>query len=657
MSRAGYGTIDTVHETILIERDWNAPGVSSIAGTLKFSEHGSYIEDLKRGDTAIVSDAYEDERTHHTADVLAAINARSFINMPVTEHGRFVALIFVNHEKVRDWTPEEIAFMRDLGQRTRTAVERRRAELSLQASERRLGTAIDIAQLGTCEWEMATDAVTLDGRTRAIFAFGAEENVTAEMIFARIHPDDIERVRGLTEQALANPGRLKAEYRIQLPDGRISTVVSTNDFLLDAEGSPERTVGVFEDITRRRQTEAELRALNESLESRVAERTAELLQAQEALRQSQKLEAIGQLTGGVAHDFNNLLTVIGGSADLLRRPNLAEDKRERCVEAITTTVARAAKLTAQLLAFARRQSLRPEIADAVEQVRSAAEVASTILGTGIKINVQAPQEPCFTNIDAGQLGNAIVNMASNARDAMAGNGILTLSIAPAFGIPPLRGHAFRPGAFVAISVGDTGQGIEVENLGRIFEPFFTTKAAGQETGLGLSQVFGFAKQSGGDVSVESKVGQGARFTLYLPRTTTPERRPVELGDHLATGLRGDGCILVVEDNPDVREFAVTMLAELGYATVEAPDAQVALEVLAKAPDRFHLVFSDVMMPGMTGIELGREIQKRYAGLPIILASGYSDSLADDDRLEFELIKKPYSLDQLAASLARCSRPY
>jgi len=433
--------------------------------------------------------------------------------------------------------------------------------------------------------------------------------------------------------------------------GRIRTVVSTNDFKIGPDGKPERTVGVFEDITHRRQIEADLRSLNETLERRVAERSAELERAQEALRQSQKLEAIGQLTGGVAHDFNNLLTVIGGSADLLRRPNLAEDRRARYVEAIVTTVERASKLTSQLLAFARRQSLRPVTFDARENVRATAATAASLLGVGISIDVQIPETETLIDVDPAQLDIALFNLVTNARDAMGGSGALHLAVKQVDGVPPVRGHPFRRGAFVAISISDTGVGIKAGELGRIFEPFFSTKVHGQGSGLGLSQVFGFAKQSGGDVSVTTSEGHGSSFTVYLPRKDSdsaaeaPGFKPFAETEHR-------GHILVVEDNPDVREFAVGMLEELGFETIEAEDGQTALEELGRGADRFGLVFSDVMMPGMTGIELGHVIRKLYPDLPVLLASGYSDVLAQQGARGFELLRKPYSLDQLASTIGK-----
>ena len=613
VSRAGYGTIDTVAETILIETDWNAPGISSIAGTLSFRDYGSYIEDLKRGETAVVEDACSDPRTSETADTLIAINARSFVNMPVTELGRFAAMIFVNHTETRVWTEAELTFISEVGHRTRIAIERRRAETELVNSQRRLGTALSIARLGICEWDIATDRLHIDDRVREIFGFGAEDR-TANDLFARIHPDDVERVRAVTMAAIASPGRLEAEYRILLPDGEVRTVISTNDFKLSPAGRPERTVGVFDDVTQRRRVEAELRALNETLETRVAERGAQLEAAQEALRQSQKLEAIGQLTGGVAHDFNNLLTVIGGSADLLRRPNLTEDRKVRYVEAIATTVARASQLTAQLLAFARRQSLKPVTFDARQNIRAVVAGVTSSLGPSIAVETQLPDALASIEVDVSQFDIALLNLLKNAGEAMNGVGTLQLVAVPVDGMPALRGHPARPGAFVAISISDTGVGINAAALGRIFEPFYSTKPHGQGSGLGLSQVFGFAKQSGGDISVSSVEGKGTTFTMYLPRKDTDA---VERASMPAASAAPEtqGCILVVDDNPDVREFAVHMLVELGYETVEAEDGPAALAELARNSDRFGLVFSDVMMPGMTGIEMGNEIRRLYPNLP------------------------------------------
>jgi len=375
---------------------------------------------------------------------------------------------------------------------------------------------------------------------------------------------------------------------------------------------------------------------------------------EEQLRQSQKVEAIGQLTGGVAHDFNNLLTVIRGSVDLLRRPSVSDERRQRYMDAISDTTDRAAKLTGQLLAFARRQSLTPEVFDAAASVRTVADMVRTLTGSRIKLGLRLPTTPYYVDADRGQFDTAIVNMAVNARDAMGGEGELTITVAKASGMPEIRSHPFTPGDFVTISLTDTGAGIPADKLDRIFEPFFTTKGIGQGTGLGLSQVFGFTKQSGGDVFVESVEGAGATFTLYLPRVEGEAGAAADAGDSALT-LGEGACVLVVEDNAEVGIFASQALAELGYRTILAMDGVKALAELATSGDRIDVVFSDVMMPGMSGIELGQEIARLHPGLPVILTSGYSEVLAQNGAHGFELLQKPYSIDALSHALRKMSR--
>ena len=382
----------------------------------------------------------------------------------------------------------------------------------------------------------------------------------------------------------------------------------------------------------------------------------ELKRAQDALRQAQKLEAVGQLTGGVAHDFNNLLTIIRSSTDLLRKPDLSEERRRRYVEAISDTVDRASRLTGQLLAFARRQALKPEVFDVAERLRTVTEMLRTIVGARIQIETEIVCGACFVEADASQFETALVNMVVNARDAMNGEGKLTVMVEPIPEIPAIRGHAGGRGQFVAVSIEDTGYGIPADNLALIFEPFFTTKELGKGTGLGLSQVFGFAKQSGGDVAVESRVGQGTVFTLYLPQTDAAgEANGPLLPVAVEPTENGRGRrVLVVEDNVEIGKFSTQILQDLGYETVWAANANEALRILAEA-NAFDAVFSDVMMPGRSGIELGQEIRSLYPDLPVVLTSGYSHVLAEEGRHGFELLQKPYAAEELSRVLIRVIR--
>jgi two-component system NtrC family sensor kinase len=382
---------------------------------------------------------------------------------------------------------------------------------------------------------------------------------------------------------------------------------------------------------------------------------ARRLEAEAALKHGQRLEALGQLTGGVAHDFNNLLTVIRASADLLLRPNLPEERRLRYVEAISDTVNRAAKLTAQLLAFARRQALKPEVFDVGHSVKTLSEMIGTLTGSPIEIVTRVPEGPCFINADTGQFETALINMAINARDAMDGEGRLTIAVRTAEDLPLPAPHPKNPLGYVAVSVADTGVGIPREQFERIFEPFFTTKQVGHGTGLGLSQVFGFAKQSGGEVVVASEMGRGSTFTLYLPRVSG-DGRPRQAPAETASPVDGRGMsVLVVEDNIEVGTFATAALTELGYSTTLVGNAMDALAELTRNARGFDVIFTDVVMPGMTGIDLAREIRRRHVDLPVVLTSGYSHVLAENGSYGFELLQKPYSIDQLSRVLQTVAR--
>jgi signal transduction histidine kinase/CheY-like chemotaxis protein len=369
---------------------------------------------------------------------------------------------------------------------------------------------------------------------------------------------------------------------------------------------------------------------------------------EDALRQSQKMEAVGQLTGGLAHDFNNMLTVIRGSVDLLRRTDLSEERRGRYLNAIADTADRAAKLTSQLLAFARRSTLKPVAFDVARNVRGMEGMIGTLIGSRVRLAVDVEDCPCVVNADPAQFDTAIINMAVNARDAMQGEGALGITVKTVDAIPAVRAHPAIKGRFVMATVSDDGEGIQPDKIDQIFEPFFTTKRVGEGTGLGLSQVFGFAKQSGGEIQVSSSPGAGTTFALYLPRSDD-EAVAADTGENHTLIDGADACVLVVEDNPEVGQFATQALAELGFKTSLAVDAEHALELLAST-DGFEIVFSDVVMPGMSGIEMAREIQRLYPNIPVLLASGYSRKLAAGAANDLRVMQKPYSMEELSSAL-------
>jgi PAS domain S-box-containing protein len=482
-------------------------------------------------------------------------------------------------------------------------------------------------------WEMSRDlfaVMSFDGYLKEInpawtTTLGVDEATLLKRPFPeQVHPEDHQAVRETVERLRRGETVAKFEDRLRHADGSWRWIA----WGLVPGGDVFYAVG--RDVTAEKQRQA---ALDE---------------AQEQLRQAQKMEAVGQLTGGVAHDFNNLLTIIKSSTDLLRNPDLTEERRSRYVDAISNTVDRASKLTGQLLAFARRQALKPEVFDVAERLPALIDMLRPILGTRVQIVSEIASENCFIETDINQFETAIVNMAVNARDAMDGEGTLTITVEELAG--HLTGSRQGRGKFVAISLSDTGTGVSIADLAHIFEPFYTTKEVGKGTGLGLSQVYGFAKQSGGDITVENKPSRGARFTLYLPRVEGRRSEAVAADAPRARSDTGFGRrVLVVEDNVEVGTFSTQLLRDLGYETTWAANAEEALKVLEEVSG-FEVIFSDIVMPGMSGIELGKEIRRRYPSLPVVLTSGYSNVLAEDGRQGFELLQKPYAVEDLSRVL-------
>ncbi|MCW6509631.1 GAF domain-containing protein [Lichenifustis flavocetrariae] len=712
----GYAEANETGERTFIERDWTAPGFASAAGPHVLDEYGPAMSaELRAGRTVSIRDTDADPLTGpETARAFAAIGTRAFLNTPLVKDGKLVALLYALSGKARSWTHDEVGLLEEAAERTWAAVERSRSEVALKEEQRTLETLNRIGTVLAAELDLervvqvVTDAgveltgahfgaffynvldpkggsymlYTLSGvdrsefdkfpmpRNTSVFAptFGGEGVMRSDDILADSRYGKSAPHHGMPKGHLPVRSYLAVPVasrsgevigglffghpetaRFQLRHERLMVAVAAQAAI--AIDNARLFKAAQRDLTERQAAETRLRELNESLEHRIAMAMSERAAIDEALRQSQKMEAIGQLTGGVAHDFNNLLTVIKSSTDLLKRPDLVPERRTRYVAAISETVDRAAKLTAQLLAFARRQSLKPEVFDAAHSVRTIGDMMGTLTGSRIKIVTQLPEEACFLNADPSQFDTALVNMAINARDAMDGEGQLTIEVQPVRQMPAVRTHPPVQGAFVAVSITDTGTGIPEAQLEQIFEPFFTTKGVGKGTGLGLSQVFGFAKQSGGEVTVASQLGKGTTFTLYLPRVDG-RARAAEVGEPEPL-VDGHGtCVLVVEDNEDVGTFATQTLAELGYVTVWAANAEEALAELAMDADRFDVVFSDVVMPGMNGIDLAHQIRRQHHDLPVLLASGYSHVLAQNGTYGFELLHKPYSVEQLSRLLRK-----
>jgi signal transduction histidine kinase/CheY-like chemotaxis protein len=396
-------------------------------------------------------------------------------------------------------------------------------------------------------------------------------------------------------------------------------------------------LGITQTMLRRanRELEARAQALGEA-NAELTHQIDEREKVEEQLRQAQKMQALGQLTGGIAHDFNNLLTVIQGSADMLTRPNLKEERRKRFAEAIVEASGRAAGLTSQLLAFARRQPLKPEVVDVNAMIAGMTDLLDRTLGERFAIHTDLSGEICLVEADRAQLASAVLNIAVNARDAMPEGG--TLKIATQL-------VREEPRNMIAICVTDSGTGMDEETLARAMEPFFTTKSAGKGTGLGLSQVYGFASQSGGDLRIDSVPGQGTTVHILLPCSNAAA--PVEPAPAGPRAAR-IGAVLLVEDNEEVGEFAEAMLRELGHAVTRTRSGPEALEAAAERP--FDVVLSDVVMPQMSGLQLAEQLHQLQPSLPVVLTTGYSDEISRTGAGGRPVLLKPYRLETLAAVL-------
>jgi PAS domain S-box-containing protein len=477
-------------------------------------------------------------------------------------------------------------------------------------------------------WRLSSDlmgVLTLDGEILAVneawtVTLGwPRESLIGGMMGDLLHPEDREQGREQFQALTGQPAVVRLECRLRSQENEYRL------FAWRCTAAEGYVYAIGRDITERRRLD-------------------------EALKQSQKMEAIGQLTGGVAHDFNNLLTIIRSSIDLLQRPETSESRRERYLEAIATTADRASKLTSQLLAFARRQKLDPTVFDASEKIADVAELLRQVIGSAVTVHTEVPEEPCCIEADLCQFETALMNLAVNARDAMAGRGGGDIRITARIvrSIPAIRGHAGAEGPFVAVSVADAGPGMSKEVIARAFEPFFTTKEPGFGTGLGLAQVYGFVKQSGGNIDLRSSPGAGACFTIYLPQRDNGHASREEPPGRPPLGSAWALHVLLIEDNEDVGAFCLHMLHDLGYRASWAHNAKEALGLLAGG-EAYDVVLSDLVMPGMSGLELGEHLREIRPGLPVVLTSGYSPVLTEGTR-GFAFLHKPYSAEELSHAL-------
>ena len=632
VDRAGYGTIDPVAETITIARDWTAPGIASLAGVLRFREYGSYIEELKRGETVIFTDVDKDQRSLGNAGALKAISAHAFINMPITEQGGAVALLFLNQASPREWTDDEIAFVRDVAERTRTAVERRRAEEDL----RKLAASLERqVEERTAEydrvWRHSRDLLLVvgsDGIFRAASPSWYEvlghdpEKIVGHNFREFIHPEDAHKTQNGLDTAASGKDLTNFENRQLHTDGSyrwISWHTAVEADLVFAYGR---------DVTIEKAAQAEL-AL-----------------AQDALRQSQKLEAMGQLTGGVAHDFNNLLTPIIGSLDLLQRRNIGSEREQRLIGGALQSAERAKMLVQRLLAFARRQPLQPVAVDIAGLVNGMADLVASTSGPQVNVVVDVAPDLPAANADPNQLEMAILNLSVNARDAMPQGGTLRISAACEF-IQAGHRSRLKAGAYVLISVADSGTGMDEATLARAVEPFFSTKGIGKGTGLGLSMVHGLASQLGGALLISSKLGLGTNVELWLPISVGKGHAGRD-DDAEARHRETIGTVLLVDDDDIVRMTTADMLTELGFDVIETSSAERAMKIVDGGA-HFDLLVTDHLMPGMTGVDLIYAIRGRFPTVPALIISGFAE--AEGIAPALPRLTKPFRQADLATAVA------
>jgi PAS domain S-box-containing protein len=444
------------------------------------------------------------------------------------------------------------------------------------------------------------------------------ERFTSEPGFgsSRIHPEDLPGVVEAIAGAVTT-GRYACEFRWLCADGRYRVLQDVGVLAPSVEGSPTEIFGVMLDATERRMLE-------------------------EQLAQARKMEAVGQITGGVAHDFNNLLTVVLGNVDMLARKKEDEARRVRRIDAIRQAAERGRDLTRQLLAFSRRQHLSPVTIDAYSLIRDFVPLLRQAVGEAITVELALSDEPLCAHVDPTQLETALLNLAVNARDAMPDGGVLSIAVAR---------EEDADGAWVTIVVEDTGVGMSPEVCERVFEPFFTTKEVGKGSGLGLSQVYGFVSQSEGDVELDSAPGEGTTFRLRLPRSDQPAQDP-RIAPHESVLAAGTEKILLVEDDPRVLALTLDLLTGLGYEVRSATNAAEALEVLRSAAE-IDLLFTDVVMPGgVSGLSLARTARELRPDLLVLLSSGFLGDGAAISDAEFPLLDKPYEPSAMAARVRK-----
>ncbi len=551
--------------------------------------------------------------------------------------------------------------------------ERREAEERLRVSEALARENVDRVQLalaagaiiGTWNWDLPNDRFTVD--EGFAYAFGLDpaigrDGLSLEQIVQTVHPEDRPGLTDAISEVIARGGAYAHQYRVRRADGKYYWIEANGRVDLTDDGTPLSFPGVLIDVEDRRSIEAErdrataaLRALNETLEQRVAERTAELIQAEDKLRQSQKMEAVGQLTGGLAHDFNNLLAGISGALELIsaRIAQRRLDDIDKYMIAAQGAAKRAAALTHRLLAFSRRQTLDPRPIDVNMLVEGMTELIQRTVGPSIRIETRSEKDPWLASVDASQLENAILNLCINSRDAMPDGGQISIETSNrCLDRSAAKTYELPEGQYLCLCVADTGTGMTPSIIAKAFDPFFTTKPIGQGTGLGLSMIYGFAKQSGGQARISSEVGKGTAIHIYLPRYHGPAVVGAADPDPLTARLaEASGTILIVDDEPSVRMLLIDALGDLGFSLIEAADSLDGLKIL-QSDASIDLLITDVGLPGgMNGRQMADAGRQIRPNLKTLFITGYAENAVLGDASlgpGMQVLTKPFGIDTLTS---------
>jgi PAS domain S-box-containing protein len=646
VSRCAYADVDAGNDRFWIRNDYTAPGIKSSAGTYSLDLFGPRAAaDMRSGRTLVVHDVAVELQSGEGRETFQAIDVDAIVCCPLVKEGRLTAMMAVHQDRARHWTDTEIALVKEVVERCWAHVERVGAEARLRESEERLRLAVENAEIGFWDVDVINDRLIWPARTKAMFGISPDVPVSMDDFYNGLHPDDRDATTA-AYLAAADP-QLRALYDVEYrtigkEDGRIRWVAAKGRGVFDPAGRCLRLAGTAVEITARKQAEQALHDLNATLEARIADAIAEREEAHEALRQSQKMEAMGQLTGGVAHDFNNLLTPIVGVLDMLQRRSLGGEREQRLIAGASQSAERARILVQRLLAFARRQPLQSVAVDVARLVTEMGELVESTTGPQIKVVVETQPDLPPAKADANQLEMALLNLSVNARDAMTNGGTLRIS-ASLESVPPRHKTKLPEGEYIRLCVSDTGSGMDGKTLARAIEPFFSTKGVGKGTGLGLSMVHGLASQLGGALAIQSRLGVGTDIELWLPISAEEVEAAPNLEAAPSDALNR-GTALLVDDDDLVRMSTADMLSDLGYAVFEANSAEEGLRVL-QTEKHIDLVVTDHLMPGMPGTELARHIRSKWPRMPILLVSGYAELAGVD--ADLPRLTKPFRKDELA----------